>query len=200
MPKNSNDNFGAFVTLLIIIFITGGYLTAWLVKQRILFYQNTFWLTFWLLIIALACTIFFFIWFLIKQDSNFGFYDNEFFDKATLGWTSLICLIVTIILFFMMISAYQKGFSDEAMKNLAEAEGKLAEFNYIKDALTGAEVERLLTENFDLVMKDICKDQNRDCQKIISNYRDVKEILEFKERADEIMSALKLIDNKKLSN
>jgi len=198
MAKTSNENPSTIVMLLLIIFVAGGYLTAWLIKQKILFYQNIFWLSFWLLILFLAGMIFFFIWFLFKKDKeNFYSFEGEFFDKKTIGWSSLICLAIAVLFFFIMINSYQRGFSDEAMKSLAEAEGKLTEFNYLKDALTGAEIERLLTENFDLVMQDICKDKTRNCQQIINNYQQVKEILVLKERADEIMTTMNLIDKAK---
>lgn len=194
MAKSSTeDNAKGIGLLLVIIFIAGGYFIAWLTVQRILFYQNLFFLSFWGCIILFLSMVGFFIAFLFKEDEVSYWGDNEFFDKSTFGIISLISLVLLIFSFVTMVNAYQKGFSDESMQELAEAQGKLDEFNYIKDVLTGAEIQRLMVEGFDEAIQDICASNNYDCEQLRQSYQSVKEIIEAKERADNLMKTLRLI-------
>lgn len=196
---NSEDMAKAIALVLVIIFVFGGYLVAWLTIQKILLAQTMFWVFFWVSLICLISMVGFFIRFLLKDDSeNIGWgYETEVFDKNTSGVISLGALLLTFIFFLLMLNTYQKGFSDESMQTLAKAQDKLAEFNYIKDALTGVEIERLMTENFDMVMSELCKQQGRDCQQLIQNYQSVKDIVEAKEKADELMGFMHLIERNK---
>ena len=195
--QSAEENAKAIALLLVIIFIAGGYLVAWLTIQKILFFQTAFWIAFWVALISILSTIGFFIAFLLKEDTShhFDYWSSDIFEKSTLGWISLIGVVVFFLSFFMMLNAYQNGFSDEAMQDLAEAQGKLDEFNYIKDVLTGAEIERLVIEGFDEAMQDICNsNQNYDCNQLRQNYQSVKDILETKERADSLMKTMRFIE------
>lgn len=206
MPNSpKEDPLVAIGIVIVLLFVVGGYLAAWWTIQKILFFQSMFWFNFYGAIILVLGAIFFFICFLIKESetNNWEFYGSEleFFDKKTIGFFSLGCLILALIFFAMMLGSYEKGFSTESIQKLAESEKKLAEFNYIKDVLTGVEIERLMTENFDLVMKEICnQNPTVDCNLLVQNYRDVRGIFEAKERADGLMSALRLIDKEKETN
>jgi len=193
IPK---DNVKTSLIFLAIIFVAGGYLIAWLTIQKILFYQTVFWITFWILLISMLFSIGFFIAFLLKEDRNyyFDYWSSDIFDKSNLGWISLISLVVFIFSFFMMVNVYQKGFSDEAMLELAEAQGKIDEFNYIKDVLTGVEIKKLMVEGFDEAIQDICTSNNYDCEQLTKSYQSIRDILEAKERADGLMKSLRLIE------
>ena len=137
-----------------------------------------FWIGFWISLVSILFAIGFFIGFLLREDRShyFDYWPPDIFDKSMLGWISLIGLIVFVISFFMMINAYQKGFSDEAMQKLAEAQGKLDEFNYIRDVLTGVEIERLMVEGFDEAIQDICTSNNYDCEQLTKSYQSIKDI------------------------
>jgi hypothetical protein len=192
---SAEDNAKAILFLLAIIFIAGGYFVAWLTIQKILFYQTLFWVCFLGSLIFLLAMIGFFIAFLFKEDEVYYWGYNEFFNKATLGLASLICLVLLIISLLMMVNAYHKGFSDEAMETLANAQGKLDEFNYIRDVLTGVEIQRLLTEGFDEAMQDICdSNPNYDCEQLTKSYQSINNILEAKGRADNIAKFFGLVE------
>ncbi len=186
------DNAGAIVVFLAILFVAGRYLVVWLIKQKILFYQKLFGFSFYGMLLLLISSIGLFIYFLIKEED---FYSN-FWDKSGFAWASLICFIFAILFFFTSVNAYQNGFSDEAMEDLAEAQEKLNEFNYIRDVLTGFEIQRLLIEGFDEALQEICESHpNQDCNMIAESYKATQDIFEAKQKAENIVKYVGLVKN-----
>lgn len=198
MPNtNNNEGLQGLIILLVIIFVAGGFLSAWWTIQKINFFQNVFWIGFWFSLILIISAIVFFFCFLLKEKREYSYFgSSEILDKQMLGFIALICLIFSIVFFFMMIKAYPKGFSEEAMSELAEAQGKLDEFNYIRDVLTGVEIERLMVEGFDEAIQDICESNNYDCEQIRTSYQSIKTMLEAKKKADNIVRVFGIVDGK----
>ena len=184
----------ALLVVLAIIFVSSGAFLAWWTIQKIHFFQGLFKFSFWMSIVFVVSSVILFITFLLKEDrDSFMFGSDEFFNKATFGVMALVCLILALAFFTVMIKSYEKGYSDEAILKLAEAQGKLDEFNYIRDVLTGAEIERLMIEGFEEALEDICKSDDRDCNQIRTSYQSINNILEMKKKADNIAGFFGLI-------
>jgi len=203
MAKSSSqdgDWISGIVTLLVIIFIAGGYIVAWWTIQVITFWQDMFWVHFWFIIILILATLFFFIWFLIEPKENhngpwgYNFYNDKFFTKSTIGLFSIGLLILSILFMVGLPQTYEKGYSEEKIIELFEAQEKLEEFNYIKRVLTGEEIERILVEGFDEAFQEICDPNIMDCNLLRSSYESVRDILEAKQKADNIAETFGFIE------
>ena len=189
----------AFLIVCGILFLM--YLSYWITKQIILLNQTLFKISFAFFCIFLASFVGFLVWGIIVwiQDKDFfgeGSFDGWFSSDPewyeTPLWIFLISLGSLVLLIFIIVpgmnNSYERGYSEEAMKNLAIAQEKLNEYNYIIAVLSGAEIERLLLEGFDESIQEICDTGGYDCPEIIKNYQQIQNIFESKRKADKVAS------------
>jgi len=160
---------GFCVLMIIIISIW----LAWIQLNRFLFWFDIIFIPISFIGIIIS------IIFLIKSDE---------FERENWWIIGGIALFIFLFAIFTINSAYNKGYSDEAIKTKAELEKMLEDYTFILSIYTGEfklKVQGMILDEFN---KALCEAApNTPCEQVLQSYKDYQELIGWKEYADNLV-------------
>ena len=135
-----------------------------------------------------------------EKDSyeDYWYSEPSFFDRPIIFIFAAGFLLLTIFSPLAMAYSYQRGYSDEALNNLAKYESQLQSLQQLQDVFTGQIIWDIQNQAIEETISNLCKDPNYPCDQVKQSYQTYKDIKGAKDSADEIASFMGLIDNKKV--
>ncbi|MEI7719221.1 MAG: hypothetical protein WCI72_05115 [archaeon] len=202
MSKGLSEQEAKAWTVIIAIVIVGlGILILKIKIGLIHFAQNMFWVSFVLMLLALFLLIVFLIWGIFKQSDNQGdswaYSEPEFFDKTMIFVFAGGFFVLSLVSFVGMPYFYERGYSDQALQNLAEYENQLQSLEQLQSVLTGQIVWDIQNQVMEETITNLCKDPNYPCDQIKQSYETYKAIKGMKDNADNLMNFFGFVEKAK---
>ena len=114
------------------------------------------------------------------------------YDKQNHYFTLFVCVIVFFLSLITINFAYDKGYSDNAIRNKAELENQLQGYTLILSIYTGefrAEVTGMVVSEF---QNALCEaSPNTDCKVVIDSYNAYQNLVGLKDNADTVANIWK---------
>jgi hypothetical protein len=169
---NKEDQKKFVIGFLAILIIINLMQLAWIAINRFLFWFDAF------VIITFPIILVIFIIMFLKT--------NEW-ERRDLYIFSIIYILLFLFAITNIGDAYNKGYSDKAIKHKANLEGNLEEYAFILSISTGQFKMELEGEIIGEVNKALCDSApETPCEEVIKNYETYQNLVGWKEFADNI--------------
>ncbi|MDO8564202.1 MAG: hypothetical protein Q7R87_04285 [Nanoarchaeota archaeon] len=202
MVKSLSKEEAQGLTILIVLGVIGFLILILQIQIGIIhMFQKLFWIFLSLIPVSALFCFLFLLWGFFKEEeqtSNDSYWgEQDFFDRPMIFIFSGGFFILIFLSFLGTTYAYEQGYSNEALDNLAKLENQLKNLQEIKNILTGQIIWDIQNQVMEDTISNLCKDPNYPCNQVKQSYEVYKDIKGAKDNADDFADFLGIIERTK---